>query len=241
MNRLERGNGGALPRRGLGPQINNLREQKKFAFVIGHLGPGGAQRVAVNAANALVDRGFDVHVIVLNDRLSAYRVDPRVAIHFGCPMQAALSGVDADNDELTAVDDVKQPTARIRPLVIYVRPNWEATLIAIALRLLNPNSRILWLARRFGGWAGGLYICGGRSGRSDPSPFSPFSTQTNILTVLATRGLATHTVISERNDPRLQSIRPRRAAAAHRLSVGRCGDREQQGRADRASVLRSQA
>ena len=36
-----------------------------------------------------------------------------------------------------------------------------------------------------------------------------FLTQTNILTVLATRGLDTHIVISERNDPRLQRHRPR--------------------------------
>jgi len=36
-----------------------------------------------------------------------------------------------------------------------------------------------------------------------------FLTQTNILTVLATRGLNTRTVISERNDPRLQRHRPR--------------------------------
>ena len=160
--------------------------------------------MAVNAANALVDRGFDVHVIVLNDRPSAYRVDPRVAIHFGCPMQAALSGVDADNDELTAVDDVKQPTARIRPLVIYVRPNWEATLIAIALRLLNPNSRILWLAQQIWGLGRRTLYLRRTIRKIGPDSVLSFLTQTNILTVLATRGLATHTVISERNDPRLQ-------------------------------------
>jgi glycosyltransferase involved in cell wall biosynthesis len=42
-----------------------------------------------------------------------------------------------------------------------------------------------------------------------PDAVLSFLTQTNILTVLATRGLATHTAISERNDPRLQRHRPR--------------------------------
>ena len=42
-----------------------------------------------------------------------------------------------------------------------------------------------------------------------PDSVLSFLTQTNILTVLATRGLATRTVISERNDPRLQRHRAR--------------------------------
>ena len=43
----------------------------------------------------------------------------------------------------------------------------------------------------------------------EPDAVLSFLTQTNIITVLATRGLGTHTVISERNDPRLQRHRPR--------------------------------
>jgi glycosyltransferase involved in cell wall biosynthesis len=43
----------------------------------------------------------------------------------------------------------------------------------------------------------------------EPDAVLSFLTQTNILTVLATRGLDTRTVISERNDPRLQRHRPR--------------------------------
>ena len=43
----------------------------------------------------------------------------------------------------------------------------------------------------------------------EPDAVLSFLTQTNIMTVFATRGLGIHTVISERNDPRLQRHRPR--------------------------------
>ena len=43
----------------------------------------------------------------------------------------------------------------------------------------------------------------------EPDAVLSFLTQTNIMTVLATRGLRVRTVISERNDPRLQRHRPR--------------------------------
>ena len=43
----------------------------------------------------------------------------------------------------------------------------------------------------------------------EPDAVLSFLTQTNILTIVATRGLGVRTVISERNDPRLQRHRPR--------------------------------
>jgi glucose-6-phosphate-specific signal transduction histidine kinase len=52
----------------------------------------------------------------------------------------------------------------------------------------------------------------------EPDAVLSFLTQTNVLTVLATRGLNTHTVISERNDPRrlfLSRETLMRHAAAH--------------------------
>ena len=179
--------------------------------MIGHLGPGGAQRVAVNAANALVERGFDVHVVVLNDRPSAYWVDPRVALHAGCPLQVALPDADADdnNGKLATAQDSEESAGRIQPLVPYVRPNWEARLIAIAERSFNPNSQILWLARQTWGLGRRTLFLRRTIQRIGPDSVLSFLTQTNILTVLATRGLQTHTVISERNDPRLQRQNPR--------------------------------
>jgi glycosyltransferase involved in cell wall biosynthesis len=43
----------------------------------------------------------------------------------------------------------------------------------------------------------------------EPDAVLSFLTQTNIMTLLATRGLHVRTVVSERNDPRLQRHRPR--------------------------------
>ena len=51
--------------------------------------------------------------------------------------------------------------------------------------------------------------CRGKIKSIEADAVLSFLTQTNILTVLATRGLNTRTVISERNDPRLQRHRRR--------------------------------
>jgi hypothetical protein len=61
---------------------------KCVALVIAHLGAGGAQRVAATAANALVERGIEVHLVkVFNDPGDAYAVDPRVHRYsLGAPM-----------------------------------------------------------------------------------------------------------------------------------------------------------
>ena len=58
--------------------------------MIAHLGAGGAQRVAATAANALVERGIEVHLIkVFNDPGDAYAVDPRVHRYsLGAPIRA---------------------------------------------------------------------------------------------------------------------------------------------------------
>ena len=80
-------------------------KRKRLAFVIAHLGPGGAQRVAVNAANALVERGFDVHVTVLGHQPIVYWVDPRIVFHSSAPMQAAFAASDTGSfdDELEQI------------------------------------------------------------------------------------------------------------------------------------------
>ena len=63
---------------------------KRVTLVIAHLGAGGAQRVAATAANALVERGIEVHLIkVFNDPGDAYAVDPRVHRYsLGAPLRA---------------------------------------------------------------------------------------------------------------------------------------------------------
>ena len=63
---------------------------KCVTLVIAHLGAGGAQRVAATAANALVERGIEVHLVkVFNDPGDAYAVDPRVHRYsLGAPIRA---------------------------------------------------------------------------------------------------------------------------------------------------------
>ena len=184
-------------------------KKKRLAFVIAHLGPGGAQRVAVNAANALVERGFDVHVTVLNHQPVVYAVDPRIVFHSSAPMQAAFAASDTGSfgDELEpiATPVKKEGGAPKKPTSLlgrYVKPYLHPRVLAFGLKTAGPVFSVIWQGRRT--------IWLRRTIRKiKPDAVLSFLTQTNILTVLATRGLDTHTVISERNDPRLQRHRAR--------------------------------
>jgi GalNAc-alpha-(1->4)-GalNAc-alpha-(1->3)-diNAcBac-PP-undecaprenol alpha-1,4-N-acetyl-D-galactosaminyltransferase len=200
--------GSATEKTARGAEGNPRRKRKRLAFVIAHLGPGGAQRVAVNAANALVDRGFDIHIVVIHHRPSAYRVDPRVVIQSSRGRQeftARDSDLDDDNDVNPNAGKAEGRRERGRGTGLlrnFVEPNMPVPLFAFCLRVLSHivslidlTRRALWLRQRIKG--------------IDPDAVLSFLTQTNILAVLATRGLNTHTVISERNDPRLQRHRPR--------------------------------
>jgi glycosyltransferase involved in cell wall biosynthesis len=183
-------------------------KKKRLAFVIAHLGPGGAQRVAVNAANALVARGFDVHVTILGHRPIVYWVDPRIVFHASSPVTAAFPASDADSldDELEQIAPVKKDGGEsAKPTSLlgrYVKPYLHPRVLAFGLKTAGPVFSVIWQGRRT--------IWLRRTIRKiKPDAVLSFLTQTNILTVLATRGLATHTAISERNDPRLQRHRPR--------------------------------
>jgi glycosyltransferase involved in cell wall biosynthesis len=183
-------------------------KKKRVAFVIAHLGPGGAQRVAVNAANALVARGFDVHVTILGHRPIVYWVDPRIVFHSSSPVTAAFPASDAGSfdDELEQIAPVKtggsEPAKPTSLLGRYVKPYLHPRVLAFGLKTAGPVFSVIWQGRRT--------IWLRRTLRKiKPDAVLSFLTQTNILTVLATRGLATHIAISERNDPRLQRHRPR--------------------------------
>jgi GalNAc-alpha-(1->4)-GalNAc-alpha-(1->3)-diNAcBac-PP-undecaprenol alpha-1,4-N-acetyl-D-galactosaminyltransferase len=205
---IEDANAVAVGTPGLEIDPRAARPKKKLAFVIAHLGPGGAQRVAVNAANALAARGFDVHIVVLHQRPDAYRLDPRVVVKSRFPPQAQLATLDSDLD-----DGIKEPKAGMAPepkeprrgsglLRNYVEPYLPTPVFAVLLSVLTQVATTVDLTRRILWLRGRIRVIG-------PDAVLSFLTQTNILTVLATRGLATHTVISERNDPRLQRHRAR--------------------------------
>ena len=175
-------------------------KKTKLTFVIAHLGPGGAQRVAANAANVLVERGFEVHVVVLYRRPEAYRVDPRVVIHSESPRQIAALDLDEDRvaEQPAKPDGPAKPTGRVERFKASIKRS--PRLYGFTIRALGPVfaayhlTRITVLLRR-------------RIRQIAPDAVLSFLTQTNIATVLATRGLDTHAVISERNDPRLQRHR----------------------------------
>jgi GalNAc-alpha-(1->4)-GalNAc-alpha-(1->3)-diNAcBac-PP-undecaprenol alpha-1,4-N-acetyl-D-galactosaminyltransferase len=162
-------------------------QRKCVVLVVAHLGPGGAQRVVATAANALVEKGIDVHVITLLDEpADAYGLDARVRRHRRSRLQQpAIAG------PLPIAGPLQRTASRVRSALSYV---------------LLPRDSIpaygLGLARR-ARWLRKTLITIG------PDAVLSFLTQTNILTVLATRGLAVRTVVSERNDPRLQRHRQR--------------------------------
>ena len=169
-------------------EVPRVRVRKKVALVISHIGPGGAQRVVTNAAKILADRGLDVHLIFFTERTDAYPIDPRVTTHVW--LRRRNGGVSLGLDEGDG-HNVARMSAQAMPLSQSLR-QMVPTSIAFSFELVRIAA---WLRRTIR--------------NIKPDAVLSFLTQTNIMTVLATRGIETHTVISERNDPRLQRHRPR--------------------------------
>jgi glycosyltransferase involved in cell wall biosynthesis len=162
---------------------------KRCAFIIAHLGQGGAQRVAVNAANALVQRGVDVHIIVTHSRPTAYQLDSRVALHTEMVVE---NGRETLLQELSLLFSSFTKCGSPGRFVLFGK-NLKRR-FSDYLKSALPN-RVLLLRRELRA--------------IDADTVVSFLTQTNIITILATRGLKARTVISERNDPRLQRHRRR--------------------------------
>lgn len=129
---------------------------RKIALVIADLGPGGAQRVLIDLANAWTKQGFGVYLIVLH-----------------------TTG--------------KETIFAIEPLVRVISLNlghWP-TKSSFVMRLWRNVKKIARLRAQLK--------------TLDPDTVISFIFATNVLTVLATRGLKAKLVISERNDPGNQS------------------------------------
>ena len=163
---------------------------KRVTFVIAHLGAGGAQRVAATAANALVARGIEVHLVkVFNDPGDAYVVDPRVHRYsLGAPLTAPRGLRPGSFRERL---DLLSRAIRHSEL-------WRRALTVELIR--RPMSALAFgfeLQRRTQGLRRRLRHIA-------PDAVLSFLTQTNILTLIAARGLPIRVVISERNDPAKQ-------------------------------------
>jgi glycosyltransferase involved in cell wall biosynthesis len=169
--------------------IQERTRPKCVTLVIAHLGAGGAQRVAATAANALVERGIEVHLVkVFNDPADAYTVDPRVHRYsLGAPMRSPWTQQNLFREMLFSV------TRRVLESAVFER----AKAIPFIRRPAGTVGFALELRRRSRGLRRRLRAIG-------PDAVLSFLTQTNILTLLAARGLPIRVVISERNDPAKQ-------------------------------------
>ncbi len=170
-------------------RLTQTTRPKCVTLVIAHLGAGGAQRVAATAANALVERGIEVHLVkVFNDPGDAYTVDPRVHRYsLGAPMRSQRLQQNSLKEMLDALARKIwefEFVERAKSLPFVRRP---AAVVGFGLEL---RRRSRGLRRRLRAIA--------------PDAVLSFLTQTNILTLIAARGLPMRVVISERNDPAKQ-------------------------------------
>jgi glycosyltransferase involved in cell wall biosynthesis len=179
--------------------VDTSVRRKRVAFVIAHLGPGGAQRVAATAANALAERGIEVHVItLLDDHDDAYLLDPPVRRHRRCSLvRRANAGTSEPSGASFKAEPTARPLARIASYPYSLRRPADFAFFAVAIA-----KRAYWLRQALRTIA--------------PDTVLSFLTQTNILTLLATRGLRVRTVVSERNDPHRQ-FHHRRVALLRKL------------------------
>jgi len=166
---------------------------KRVALVLPHLGPGGAQRVAATAANALTELGVEMHVItILDDHADSYKLDTRVLRHRKTGSQ---SGANSENSAAPIYEtcNAEQPARQF--VRSFARQSVLRRPLGAVAFAVNLTKKARWLRRLI------------RSIR--PDAMLSFLTQTNIITIVATRGLGIRTIVSERNDPKLQQHRRR--------------------------------
>ncbi|MCW5716328.1 MAG: glycosyltransferase [Bauldia sp.] len=165
---------------------------RRVVFAIGHMGPGGAQRVVANAANSLVERGLEMHIVTISRTpADAYKLDPAVVRH-------RLTGLPPPDPTRTRTtgNGARDPERRRGPIRQTLRP-------AVHLAFAAREQLRAFLRRR------AVPAALVRQMRKEIRAIQPdcvvsFLTRTNIIVLLATRRLRVRTLVSERNDPRLQ-------------------------------------
>ncbi|MCC6735183.1 MAG: glycosyltransferase [Bauldia sp.] len=166
--------------------------------------------MVANAANSLVERGVELHVVTISRTPSdAYELSPRIVRHrlggFSTPKTLKEPGVSSKQRPATA------PVKHRGPIKRTLRP---AVLLAFVV-ISKVTHSVAFLRRR-------AIVRGLRKELREIAPDTvvSFLTRTNIITLLAARRLKTRTVVSERNDPRLQRHSPG-IEAARRLTYPR--------------------
>ena len=180
----------------LGPSTPTNRtatpRRKRVALVIFHMGPGGAQRVVANAVGPLLEHGVELHLLLFVERADAYPIDPRVTVHVWQRLASVAPAFDGEEGDATPAGPAPDAQKASRKSGLRSLKRMVPNAAAFAYELLRISA---WIRRTLQS--------------IEPHAVLSFLTQTNILTIVATRGLGVRTVISERNDPRLQRHRPR--------------------------------
>ena len=178
--------------------MDALTKKKRVALVVAHLGPGGAQRVVATAANALADRGIDVHVVtILEGPPDAYNLDARVKRHRrGLVQSSTIPNRAVEKLSHTSSLPFMHPKEKGGdPRGVVQLINFLKRPLAVVKFGMGLHQRARWLRQIIRQIA--------------PDAVLSFLTQTNILTILATWDMGLRIVVSERNDPRLQKHRRR--------------------------------
>jgi glycosyltransferase involved in cell wall biosynthesis len=195
----------------------------RVILVLPHLGVGGAQRVAVTLANYWAAQGVDLHVVTTMEdkddfyeldlavkRHTVYRYPPRLPDARATSRKQAVSGAGKTHDAAKKSPREHGPVGRLLVAAIV------ATLTPV-VRLRTEVPRFLMSHRVFGDnpkpYLGIMRVAFWRVRRLrallrqlDPDVVVAFLGATNIMSIAATRGMATRLLISERNDPSRQAL-----------------------------------
>jgi len=188
--------------------IESNDAQRDLVFVLPHLGPGGAQRVASLLLNYWQEHGVSPAVLTLYRNPDAYRLHPRILREDFAPNDGPR------DDKLLArlyfhleahlSEEYSSAANRVlRDLTKLLLDGLRSVraVRASVLNRLSPNRgesyaerRVAWLRSRLQALS--------------PKVVVSFVGSTNIQTLIAARELSVKVVISERNDPALQLLDP---------------------------------
>ena len=88
---------------------------KTVAFLIAHLGGGGAERVTVSLANYFCEHGYCVHMVIFSDKYNEYLVSEKVTKHY----------LSSANNKIT---DVASKVLSLRRILRKIKPDYVCSL-----------------------------------------------------------------------------------------------------------------
>ena len=156
-------------------------------LVCPNLGSGGTQRVVSNLANGWCRQGRRVALFTWGDRDDAYQLDARVA-------RFCLAYPQSEHvvNRVKAAHPVLEPILFALSTRVYLMALYLDRLWPVLARFLPQLRLVLRLREQIAAIDAELVVS--------------FLGATNVQTVMACRGLGRRVVISERNDPAIQSL-----------------------------------